>query len=154
MKINDIKEIAGLDDISIHLAVRQESKDGKTVYVSDATITTRDWEKSHLENVSLRDVLFNLGKAVLSAEDMAIVDKYIYEYNKIDIARRGGLADLLAPGYLSYIIPRKAPDAKDEFQLHFSNGYSRYHTLEELYRDAKTSAVNKTLANAVRSLMF
>lgn len=154
MEIKHIKDGANLDNMILTFAVRKVNEDGKTTYVSDVEITTADWKKTRLKNVSLRDTLYHFGQAVLSSEDMEYVDKYIYEYNKIYMAGRGTRINPDCPGYLSYHIPRKNIDTEKEFHLHTGDGYRNYKSFDELYKDAKKNATNKTYENAMRDLMF
>ena len=153
MEIKHIKDVANLDDVVLTFEVRRVVEDGKTAYVSDVEIRTADGKETRLENVSLRELFFYLGQAVLSAEDMECVDKYIYEYNKLSLARRGATIDPEDPGYISYCIPRKNSEAKAEFRMHTRDGYTKYKSFDELYEDAKIVA-DRTFESAIIKAAF
>ena len=143
-----------MDDISLMFAVRKNMGKGKENYISDLEITTKDGKTTCLKNVSLREVLFCLGEAVMSAEDMEVINKYIYEFKKCILAKEGFDVDFNNPGYMEYQIPGIDSKLKKEFQLDFGGGYRRYETLEKLYNDAKEHKSSKRFERVVKNSLY
>lgn len=154
MEIKNIQDIANLDDIRLMFAVRKNMGKGKENYISDLEITTKDHKTTFFENVSLREVLFHLGESVKSAEEMEVIDKYIYEYKKCVLAKEGFDVDFNNPGCLVYQIPGVKSKLQKEFQLGFGGGFRRYETLEELFNDAKEHKSSKRFEKVIKNSLY
>lgn len=148
MEIKKIQDIAKLDNIALQFAVSKNMGEGDQNYNSDVVVTTKDWKTVSLSNISLRDALFCLGEAVLSAEDMEIINKYVYECKKC--LERGNV-DFNCPGYIEYHYSRVG---RKEFYLDFGGGYRKYQTLDELYKDAKEHKASKKFERVVNNALY
>ena len=148
MEIKKIQDIENLDDITLQFAVSKNMGEGDQNYNSDVKITTKDWKTVSLSNISLRDALFCLGEAVLSAEDMDMINKYVYECKK---CLEKDNIDFNCPGYIEYHYSRAGIK---EFHLDFGGGYRKYKSLEELFKDAIEHKASKKFERVVDSVIY